>query len=266
MPFLSVLWNMPIWLLLRLWGTFHLWEFIWSILWPNRKTLILILHLMHYLQCILLSWFLQCISQSCMELVRNISSFYLLPKQITGCILVFEYFHFLLQQCGDARKTPDLAVKEYQSSGAQAKVLNALQHAIEEYRNDHNALMQAIIDIIVNNHMCKWFSSGLNEVSNDVFQQRSSFSHSWNFSLPILIAFVWRVCYFLPNLSMLVTFCSTTCCLALIFSESHPCCPLSIAWKCTHFCKNIYCEMQGIRNLTHFYPVTYLSFHYFIAR
>ena len=90
-----------------------------------------------------------------MELVRNFCFFYSLPKQIKGCILVFEYSYFLFQKLEDARKTLDLAVKEYESSGTQANVLNALQHAIEQYSNDHDALMQAIIDTIVNNCMCE---------------------------------------------------------------------------------------------------------------
>ncbi|KIM67764.1 hypothetical protein SCLCIDRAFT_1209896, partial [Scleroderma citrinum Foug A] len=72
-----------------------------------------------------------------------------------GCILVFEYSYFLLQQNGDTRNTLNLAVEKYQSSGTQATVLNALQHAINEYSNDYDVLMQAIIDIIVDNCMCK---------------------------------------------------------------------------------------------------------------
>ncbi|KIM53387.1 hypothetical protein SCLCIDRAFT_1222844, partial [Scleroderma citrinum Foug A] len=72
-----------------------------------------------------------------------------------GCILVFEYSYFLLQKNRDTRNTLDLAVKKYQSSGTQATVLSALQHAINEYSNDHGVLMQTIIDIIVDNCMCK---------------------------------------------------------------------------------------------------------------
>ena len=51
--------------------------------------------------------------------------------------------------------TLDLAVEEYESSGTQAIVLSALQHAINEHSNDYDVLMQAIIDIIVKNCMCK---------------------------------------------------------------------------------------------------------------
>ena len=90
-----------------------------------------------------------------MELVRNIFSSYVLPKQSKACILVFEYSYFLLQKNGDARNTLDLAVKEYQSSQTQATVLSALQHAIKEHSDDHDTLMQVIIDIIINNRMCK---------------------------------------------------------------------------------------------------------------
>ena len=111
---------------------------------------------MHYPCCVLsFPWLLQCISLSSMELVRQISFPYVLPKQFKGCILVFEYSYFLLQQNGDTRNTLNLAVEKYQSSGTRATVLSALQHAINEYSNDYDVLMQAIIDIIVDNCMCK---------------------------------------------------------------------------------------------------------------
>jgi len=91
-----------------------------------------------------------------MELVRIFSFSYVLPKQFKGCILVFEYSYFLLQKNGDASNTLDLAVKEYQTSGTQATVVNALQRAIKEHsNNNYSALMQVTVDIIVNNCMCK---------------------------------------------------------------------------------------------------------------
>jgi len=91
-----------------------------------------------------------------MELVRNTSFSYVSPKQFKGCILIFEYSYFLEQQNGHSSNTLDLAVKEYQTSGTQAIVLNALQHAIKEHSNNgYDALMQTIVDIIVNHCMCK---------------------------------------------------------------------------------------------------------------
>ena len=90
-----------------------------------------------------------------MELVRKLPFSYVFFNPFKGCILVFEYSYFLLQQNRDASNTLDLAVKEYQSSGTQATVLNALQHAIEENSNYHyDVLMQVTVDIIVNNCMC----------------------------------------------------------------------------------------------------------------
>jgi len=92
-----------------------------------------------------------------MELVRKLSFSHVLSKPFKGCILIFEYSYFLLQQNGDASSTLDLAVKEYQTSGTQATVLNALQHAIKEHSNhNYDALMQVTVDIIVNNCMCKY--------------------------------------------------------------------------------------------------------------
>jgi len=91
-----------------------------------------------------------------MELVRKIISFsYVFPKQFKGCILVFEYSYFLLQQNGDARNTLDLAMKVYKTSGTQTTVLHALQHAIKEHSSDYDTLMQVIVDIIVKHCMCK---------------------------------------------------------------------------------------------------------------
>jgi len=91
-----------------------------------------------------------------MELVKKFSFSYVLPKKFKGCILIFEYSYFLLQQNGDPSKTLALAVKRYRSSGTQAAVLNALQHAIKEHsNNNYDALMQATVDIIVNACMCK---------------------------------------------------------------------------------------------------------------
>ena len=90
-----------------------------------------------------------------MELVRQITFSYVLPKQCKGFILVLEYSYFLLQTNGNAENTLDLAVKKYQSSENQATVMNALQHLIKDHSNNYDALMQAIIHIIVNNRMCK---------------------------------------------------------------------------------------------------------------
>jgi len=91
-----------------------------------------------------------------MELVRKLPFSYVFSNPFKGCILIFEYSYFLLQKNGHASNTLDLAVKEYQTSGTQATVLNALQHAIKENSNGHyDVLMQVTVDIIVNNCMCK---------------------------------------------------------------------------------------------------------------
>jgi len=86
-----------------------------------------------------------------------ISFFYILPKYFKGCILIFEYTYFLLQQNEDTstRNALNLAVEEYERSGTLAAVLDALQHAIEQHGDDHNALTPAITEIILNNRMCK---------------------------------------------------------------------------------------------------------------
>ena len=80
---------------------------------------------------------------------------FIASKCFKGCILVFEYYYFLLQN-----KTVNafkLAVKKYQQSGTQAAVLKALRKAIKEHSTDHQALQDSIFDIIIANRMCKLF-------------------------------------------------------------------------------------------------------------
>ena len=91
-----------------------------------------------------------------MELVSMISFFYILPKYLKGCILIFEYTYFLLQQNEDTSSALNLAVKEYERSGTQAAVLNALQYVIQQHGNDNDALTSAITKIIFNHRMCKF--------------------------------------------------------------------------------------------------------------
>ena len=76
-------------------------------------------------------------------------------NDITGCILIFEYLYFLLQSNKNQRHTLELAINTYQKSGIQATVINSLQDAIHQYENDHDTLSKVIIDIIINNQMCK---------------------------------------------------------------------------------------------------------------
>ena len=90
-----------------------------------------------------------------MGLVSNFFCFFFLPKNFQGCILVYEYSYFLLLENGDARNVIDLAVKQYENSGTQVAVLNALQHAIEQSGDDHHALTHLITEIILHNCMCK---------------------------------------------------------------------------------------------------------------
>ena len=76
-------------------------------------------------------------------------------NNITGCILIFEYLYFLLQRNKNQRHTWELAINTYQKSGIQATVINSLQDAIHQYENDHDILSKVIIDIIMDNQMCK---------------------------------------------------------------------------------------------------------------
>lgn len=91
-----------------------------------------------------------------MELVSKTPFLYNASKYFKGCILVFEYSYFLLQNNDSTiRNVLDLAVEEYQKSGTQATILDALQHAIDRNGGDHDTLQKVILDVILNNRMCK---------------------------------------------------------------------------------------------------------------
>ena len=98
-------------------------------------------------------------------------------KYFKGCILLFEYTYFLLQ---DPKYTVndviDIALKKYQQSGTQSTVLSALQDALTKRHGDYkcHTLHNDIIDIILHNQMCKSSISLVVEVSNDVHQQRDT--------------------------------------------------------------------------------------------
>ncbi|KAL4073035.1 hypothetical protein V8B97DRAFT_1956512 [Scleroderma yunnanense] len=87
----------------------------------------------------------------------SLSSMDMLILHGVGCILVFEYSYFLMQNNGQAKDAFNLAVKEYQKSGTQSAVLKALQHAIQEHGNNCATLQKVIIDIILENCMSKKF-------------------------------------------------------------------------------------------------------------
>ena len=72
-----------------------------------------------------------------------------------GCILVLEYIHFLAKTKVFGDSVLEFVVKEYESSGTQAMVINDLQHAIKEHDNDQDLLQKVIINIILNHRMCK---------------------------------------------------------------------------------------------------------------
>ena len=99
---------------------------------------------------------------------------FIASKYFKGCILVFEYSYFLLQNTGNkAVNVIKLAVKKYQQSGTQATVLKALKNATKEHNNDHQALQDSIIDIILANRMCKLFLLLLLEISHALHKQKN---------------------------------------------------------------------------------------------
>ena len=91
-----------------------------------------------------------------MELVRKSVSHLLCLNSTSGCILVFEYYYFLSQNNSNARNALEIAVKKYQQSDTQAIVSNALLDAIQKYNDNKHTLTNVIVDIILNNLMCKF--------------------------------------------------------------------------------------------------------------
>ena len=106
-----------------------------------------------------------------MELVRHTLLHFITSQFFQGCILVFEYSYFLLQN-KDVSNALELALKEYKRSGTQAAVLRALKHAIKEHANDHQALQDIIFDIILANQMCKLFFLSILIICNDMHKQK----------------------------------------------------------------------------------------------
>ncbi|KAL4061792.1 hypothetical protein V8B97DRAFT_653389 [Scleroderma yunnanense] len=75
-----------------------------------------------------------------------------------GCILIFEYSYFYMQATTDQKNIIALAVKEYQQSSTQSTVVNALYHTIQKHGENYFKLLQAIFDVIVENHMSNKFN------------------------------------------------------------------------------------------------------------
>ncbi|KAL4074760.1 hypothetical protein V8B97DRAFT_1609322 [Scleroderma yunnanense] len=75
-----------------------------------------------------------------------------------GCILIFEYSYFYMQATTNWKNIIALAVKEYQQSGTQSTVVDALYHTIQKHSKDHVKLLQAVFDIIVENCMSNKFN------------------------------------------------------------------------------------------------------------
>ncbi|KAL4066358.1 hypothetical protein V8B97DRAFT_1980956 [Scleroderma yunnanense] len=87
-----------------------------------------------------------------------ISPYHQLIAHGVGCILVFEYAYFYLQEkevAGDLKETFALAVREYQKSGTQDAVQRALQVAIKECKEDKDKGTKIITDLVVKHRMSK---------------------------------------------------------------------------------------------------------------
>ena len=110
--------------------------------------------LWYYLYCVLHP-FPICRSQLFMELVRG-TSFLQSFSQLyfIGCVLIFEYLYFLLQNNKDESHILELAINTYQQSGLQATVVHSLQDVIQQHGDDYDTLEKAVIDIVLNNQMC----------------------------------------------------------------------------------------------------------------
>ena len=133
----------------------------------------------------------------------------IVSKYFKGCILVFEYCYFL-SQSNSGRNPLNIALKEYQQSGTQAIVSNALQGAIMKHSNDKHALSILITNIILNNQMCKlsnipWTSDYL--INDNMAHQQKNICEQWSLHYNILVhdVLVTICCPLIWNLSMILT-------------------------------------------------------------
>ncbi|KAI6159845.1 hypothetical protein EDD17DRAFT_1898519 [Pisolithus thermaeus] len=75
-----------------------------------------------------------------------------------GSILVFEYMYFLLQVNPDEKNVEKhfkIAVKEYQTSGVQAKVIALIAVAFQEHGENVEVLCPILVNIAKENQMSK---------------------------------------------------------------------------------------------------------------
>ncbi|KAI5980607.1 hypothetical protein EDC04DRAFT_3100469 [Pisolithus marmoratus] len=73
-----------------------------------------------------------------------------------GSILVFEYLYFLLQASPDEQNVEkhfNMAVKEYQMSGVQTKVMALVAAAVQEHGEDVEVLCPILVDVAKENQM-----------------------------------------------------------------------------------------------------------------
>ena len=86
---------------------------------------------------------------------------------IKGCLIFYEYSYFFLLGRGNFQDIIALAIKEYEDSGTQASVFHDFQQVLQEHDNDHVTMQPLILDIILNNRMCKFMV--FNNIWSDFF-------------------------------------------------------------------------------------------------
>lgn len=75
-----------------------------------------------------------------------------------GCLLVFEYLHFLFQGKNGTRYLEEdlaVAVRAYQISGVQANVHQLIEAAFQEHGEDVENLCPILVDVARKNQMSK---------------------------------------------------------------------------------------------------------------
>jgi len=75
---------------------------------------------------------------------------------IIGCIIVYEYCYFCLQGRENFENVIAVGVKEYEDSGTQAIVFQALQKVLQGNDSGDVRVQDLILDIIMRNRMCRF--------------------------------------------------------------------------------------------------------------
>ncbi|KAI6125601.1 hypothetical protein EDD16DRAFT_1517076 [Pisolithus croceorrhizus] len=89
------------------------------------------------------------------QLSGELQSIHGVVVHAVGCLLIAEHSYFSMQHghCG-WQESVSLAVEEYEGSGVQTTISEAIEEAIQVHGDDVPGLCEAVLTIIKENRMC----------------------------------------------------------------------------------------------------------------